>query len=322
MKNFYFIIAAILILLMLTLPFLSMTKPAESASPPLKNKVQNEENEESGENIVLLCHADGQLKTLNMREYIFGVVAAEISASKEIETLKAQTVAAFTYTLYKKNKNQNENFDITDNPNVDQAFITVDAAKEKWGDKAAEYEKKLNDVLDQVYGTYLCYNDEPIYAAYHAISSGKTESSKSVWGNELPYLLETESMGDLLSPDYLSEKAVSAEDFRNAFKDICTLPENEAEYIGEIVRSASGGAITVTVGDKQISGSEFRRLLSLRSHNFDVTFSDGVFNFTVRGYGHGVGMSQNGAEYMAAQGSTYTEILNWYYKDCTLKTIK
>ncbi len=320
MKNFYFIVAAILILLMLTLPFLSMTKPTETVSPPpTENNVQTDETDE---NIVLLCHADGQLKTLNMREYIFGVVAAEISMSYEIETIKAQTVAAFTYTLYKRSKNKAEDYDITDNPNVDQAYITVASAKEKWGEKAAEYEKKLNDVLDQVYGTYLCYNDQPIYAAYHAISSGKTEKSQSVWGNELPYLAETESMGDLLSPDYLSEKSVSAEEFRNAFKDICTLPENEAEYIGEIVRSASGGAISVRVGNKQISGIEFRRLLSLRSQNFDVKYTDGVFNFTVRGYGHGVGMSQNGAEYMAAQGSTYTEILNWYYKDCTLKTIK
>lgn len=316
MKNFYFVIMAILILLMLTLPFLSITKVPDGGDDlqpvtPL-----------STDSIVLLESSNNSLKTLDMREYIFGVVAAEISVSHEVETLKAQTVASFTYTLYKKEKNKNEDYDITDNSATDQAFITREKAREKWGDKADEYEKKLNGVLDEVFGIYLSYENKPIFAAYHSISSGKTEACESVWGNSLPYLVETESMGDLLCADYLSEKTVSSDEFRAAFKDVCTLPENEADFIGEIIRSKSGGAKTVTVGDKVISGSDFRRLLSLRSANFDVNYSDGAFHFTVRGYGHGVGMSQNGAEYMAAQGSTYTEILNWYYKDCTLVKLK
>ncbi len=316
MKNFYFVITAILMLLMLTLPFLGLTKDTGDG-----HTVQPEENT-STDSIVLLESSNNGLKTINTREYIFGVVAAEMSISREVETLKAQTVASLTYTLYKKEKNKKEKYDITDNPTTDQAYITLEQAREKWGDKSEEYEKKLNGVLDEVYGIYLSYENKPIFAAYHAISSGKTESCESVWGNSLPYLVETESMGDLLCADYLSEKVVSADEFRAAFQDVCTLPENEDGFLGEIVRSSSGGAKTVTVGDKVISGADFRRLLSLRSTNFDVSYSDGAYHFTVRGYGHGVGMSQNGAEYMAAQGSTYTEILNWYYKDCTLVKIK
>ncbi len=315
MKNFYFVITIILILLMLTLPFLSLGAPPDSSTLE-QSDIANSDT------VTLLQSSDNSLKAIATREYIFGVVAAEMSVSREVETLKAQTIASFTYTLYKKEKNKNEDYDITDNPATDQAFITREKAREKWGDKADEYEKKLNGVLDEVFGIYLSYENKPIFAAYHAISSGKTESCESVWGNSLPYLVETESMGDLLCADYLSEKVVSADEFKAAFRDICALPENEAEFIGEIVRSSSGGAKTVTVGNKQITGSDFRRLLALRSTNFDVNYSDGAFHFTVRGYGHGVGMSQNGAEYMAAQGSTYTEILNWYYKGCTLVKLK
>ena len=130
--------------------------------------------------------------------------------------------------------------------------------------------------------------------------------------------METESLGDLLSPNYLSERKITAEEFKTAFSTLCTLPDNANDYIGEITRSASGGVKTIKVGDKVFSGGDFRKILSLRSANFDVNFTDNTFNFTVRGYGHGVGLSQNGAEYMAKQGNTYTEILAWYYKNCSL----
>lgn len=314
MKNFYLITAALLIILMLTLPLLSLApeKSGGTTDIPTPTEVTDQ--------ITVLNHATGQTEEMAFRDYLFGVVAAEISMSSEAETVKAQAVASYTYALYKIDKNKTEKYDITTDSAVDQAYLSKTEIKEKWGDKAAEYEAKLNDCLTAVEGIYLSYDNKPIFAAYHAISSGKTESCESVWGNKLPYLVETESMGDLLSPDYLTEQKISVDDFKAALSNSCTLPQNAADYIGDITRSSSGGVKTITVGDKVLTGSEFRKALSLRSTNFDVELTDNTFVFTVRGYGHGVGMSQCGAEYMAKQGSTFSEILAWYYKGCTLKT--
>ncbi len=314
MKNFYLVTAALLIILMLTLPLISLT------STKTNDTIDTPDPVETTDQITVLNCETGQTEKMAFRDYLFGVVGAEISISSEVETIKAQSVAAYTYTLYKIEKNKKEKYDITTDSSTDQAYLSKTALKEKWGDKASEYETKLNDCLTATEGIYISYDNKPIFAAYHAISSGKTESCESVWGNKLPYLVETESLGDLLSPDYLSEKKISVDDFKAALAGTCKLPQNAADFIGEITRSSSGGVKTIAVGDKVFTGNEFRKALSLRSANFDVTFTDNTFQFTVRGYGHGVGMSQCGAEYMAKQGSTFSEILAWYYKDCTLKT--
>ncbi len=314
MKNFYLITAALLIILMLTLPLLSLA-PEKSGGT-----TETPEPVEITDQITVLNTDTGQTEKMDFRDYLFGVVGAEISLNSEIETIKAQAVASYTYALYKTDKNKSEKYDITTDYSIDQAYLSKSKLLEKWGDKAAEYEKKLNECLTATEGIYISYDNKPIFAAYHAISSGKTESCESVWGNKLPYLVETESLGDLLSPDYLTEQKISVDDFKAALSGSCTLPQNATDFIGEITRSSSGGVKTVAIGDKVLSGSEFRKALSLRSTNFDVTLTDNTFVFTVRGYGHGVGMSQCGAEYMAKQGSTFSEILAWYYKDCTLKT--
>ena len=315
MKNFYLFVAAALILLMLTLPLISLTAVSEN-----KNSAEAPKPIEVTDTITVFHNDTGQTEKIPMRDYLFGVVAAEISPQSETETIKAQTVAAYTYALYKTEKNKKEQYDITTDSSVDQAYVSKEKAKEKWGDKADEYEARLNECMSAVEGIYISYDNKPIFAAYHAISSGKTESCESVWGNKLPYLVETQSLGDLLSPDYLSEKKVTADEFKTAFSSLCVLPETAAKYIGEITRTASGGVKTIAVGDTVLSGSEFRKALGLRSANFDVKFSDNCFTFTVRGYGHGVGLSQCGAEYMAKQGSTFSEILAWYYPGCSLKT--
>ncbi len=315
MKNFYLFVTALLILLMLTLPLISLTSEGEGNVAPDAPKTS-----EVTSTVVVLHSDTGQTEALSMRDYLFGVVAAEISMQSETETIKAQTVASYTYTLYKTKKNKKEKYDITTDSATDQAYISKATLRDKWGDKADEYEARLNECLSAVEGIYISFDNEPIFAAYHAISSGKTESCESVWGNNLPYLVETQSLGDLLSADYLSEKSVTATEFKAAFSTLCTLPDNAANYIGEITRSSAGGVKTIAVGDKVFKGSEFRKALGLKSTNFDIEFSDDAFHFTVRGYGHGVGMSQCGAEYMAKQGSTFSEILAWYYNGCTLKT--
>ena len=317
MKNIYFIIAAVLILLMMTLPLLSVR--SEKPTPDNSSSVVSTDKPTVDPNFVAVLNGDTEkIEKIKISEYVLGVVAAEMSPSFEPEALKAQAVAAHTFLLYRKSNNKNKGYDITTDPTLDQAYINEAERKKKWGDNYEKYNNALLSIIDEVDGLYICYNGKPILAAYHAISGGKTESCKNVWGSDLPYLVSVESIGDILAPNYLTTVSVSFSDLKEAFKDKCKLPNDEKKYIGKITRTKSGTVTGVTIGDKTFKGSELRSAFSLCSSNFDITLNDDGYTFTVRGYGHGVGMSQYGANYMAKQGNTYKEILGWYYKGCSI----
>lgn len=316
MKNIYLIIVCFYIISMLTLPLLSIK--GNAATNPPDNPTPQSEAIKTEDSVALLNSEDNTVTSLSMRDYLLCVVASEISLSSEGEAIKAQAVAAYTYTLYKKELNKDKNYDISDNYKTDQAYTPLDTLKEKWGDKAEENMNFLYGILDEVEGIYIAHGGKPILAAFHAISSGKTDSCLDVWGSDLPYLVAKESIGDILSPDYLSTVSVSKDDFKNAFLEKCTLGDDINSYIGDISRAETGTVKSITVGGETLDGQEFRRLLSLRSANFDVKCENDTFIFNVRGYGHGVGLSQCGANYMAKQGSNYKEILYWYYTGCEL----
>ena len=314
MKNIYFIIAAVLALLMLTLPLICTAKSVEvSTVVPLP------EQTDSADTLTVLDSSTNETFEVTFKDYLFGVVAAEMPMTYEDEALKAQTVAAYTYTLYTVSKNENEKYDISTDSSIFQGYISHEKAREKWGDKADEYQKRLTDIISSVEGEYLCFEGSPIFAAYHAISGGKTESCENVWGDSLAYLTPKESLGDLLATDYLSNVTVSTDDLKAAFKDKCEFSGDPKGYIGEISKTDSGFVKEIKVGNTALSGIHFRECIILLSANFDVAYADGIFTFSVRGHGHGVGLSQNGANYMAQQGNTYTEILNWYYTGCSIE---
>lgn len=314
MKNIYFIIAAILALLMLTLPLICTAKTVNNTStlPPVQQT-------DTADNLTVLNTETNETFEITFKEYLFGVVAAEMPMSYEDEALKAQTVAAYTYTLYSISKNKNEKYDISTDSSTAQGYISREKARENWSDKADEYEKRLDDIISSVEGEYLCFDTSPIMAVYHAISGGKTESAENVWGDKISYLTPKESLGDLLCNDYLSSVTLSSDDLKAALKDKCEFSGDPANYIGEITKTDSGYVKEIKIGSAVLSGADVRKALNLRSANFDVTYQDDNFVFSVRGYGHGVGLSQNGANYMAQQGNTYTEILNWYYSGCTIE---
>ncbi len=317
MKNIYFFIICFYIISMLTLPLLSLKGNAESpVKPSAPNSVEVQKTEDT---VALLNSEDNTVTSLSMRDYLLCVLSSEISLSSEREALKAQAVAAYTYTLYKKELNKDKNYDITDSYKTDQAYTPLDTLKENWGEKAEENITFLNGILDEVKNVYISFADKPILAAFHAISSGRTDSCLDIWGSEVPYLVSKESVGDILSAEYLSTATVSKEDFKKAFEEKCSLTEDITTYIGDITKADTGTVKSITVGGVAIEGQEFRKALNLRSANFDMKTENDNFIFTVRGYGHGVGLSQTGAEYMAKQGSTYKEILYWYYTGCELK---
>jgi len=332
MKNIYSVMAAIMLLLMLTIPLLAVGSAKSQKPAPLTTTVATTKTTKATAPVKagyfkILDMATGKVTEIAETEYVFGVVASEMPVSFEPEALKAQAVAAYTVALMRKNENMSSNdatlkgADLSNDPSKDQGFITREQAVEKWGKNYVAYAKKIDDAVSAVKGKVIKYNGMPILAAYHAISSGKTEMASVVWGDtNMPYLKSVESIGDLLAPDYQTTATFTKEQFiANAKKLGATLTGDPKTWIKEPKRSASGTVTEYILGDKKVNGQQIRSAFSLRSANFDIVYKDLKLCFTVRGYGHGVGMSQYGANYMAKQGSSYIEILKWYYSGCVIE---
>lgn len=329
MKNLYLGTILLLAVLMMLLPLMSKTPDAaagasaalEAISTALTDSGKPEGGKQTQNlaDVQLYVSASDLTKTVGLRDYLFGVVAAEMPALYEEEALKAQTVAAYTYLLYKSERNVLLPYDITDDPNTDQCFITRETARQRWGNSADEYEQKIDRAVEAVYGQKITVDGQPILAVYHAISSGVTENAADLWGGSYGYLVSVDSVGDKLSPNYLSTAEFSPDELTAALSGLAEFSGEPANYFGSASRTAAGSVKTVPLCGKEVSGGSIRDALDLRSSDFDVEYTDGTFRFTVRGYGHGVGMSQYGAHYMAMQGSGYREILTHYYTGCSVE---
>lgn len=261
--------------------------------------------------------ATKKITELSMHDYIFGVVAGECPMLYHNEAIKAQIVAARTYALFRMNENKDKEYDVTNEPQTSQTYITKQTALKNWGAAAEQYSKKLEELLKSVENEAVLYKDKPILAVYHAISSGKTESCKNVWGSDYPYLQPVESIGDKLATNYLSE-CVKTEEQANAL--LKSIGINAAQLSrAKFTKTASGNVLKVAVDGKEITGPKIVEIFNLRSQNYDITFKNKKLTITVRGYGHQAGMSQNGANYMANDGASYKEILQHYYQGTTVE---
>lgn len=317
MKGIYISSVALIFICMVLFPLISMDKTVLPSPPSDTSSTQSEDGND--ETLRVYLTEEDKVTVMTVKDYVTGVVLAEMPAEYHEEALKAQAVVAYTYALYKKDIRKSEDYDVTDTSAKDQAFLSYDEAKEKFKASYEKYLDKVSAAVNAVEGEVILYGDKPILACCHSISGGKTESAETLWGGSYPYLQPVESAGDVLSPGYLSEAKISKEDFQNAFSEQKIEFKGEAdEWITDINRSSSGYILSLKVCGTEIKGSTFRSCLKLRSTNFDLEIKDDSFIFSVRGYGHGVGMSQSGAQYMALQGSTYTDILMWYYTDCTV----
>lgn len=254
----------------------------------------------------------GEITELDSREYLFGCIASEMPISYEEEALKAQGIVAFTYALRKK-ENSTEKYDLTNDYTIDQCYKSREEIKQKWGENYDENAKKLESIIDEISGLRLTFNGETALSVYHAVSSGKTLTSKEVWGEDIPYLVSVDSSFDKLNEKYNSSVSVNKSDFIKDFE----LPD-----ISDIKteKSKNGKTDFLTVQNKKIPSNEIVKKYSLRSSCFDVDISgENAVVFNVFGYGHGVGMSQYGANCMAKNGSSYKEILLHYYKGCKIE---
>ncbi len=259
-----------------------------------------------------------RITEMTVEDYIFGVVAAEMPALYDTEAIKAQAVAAYTYALYKKSQNKEQEYDITTDFATDQSFKTDEKAREDWGEKADEYVNKIKSAVKSVKYEKVCYENKPILAVYHAVSCGVTYSAKDVWGKEIEYLKSVSSEGDKLADNYTAILEFSEEQLNNKTEALISEKKENTAFFSDIQTNESGLVEYVKIYGNKVEGNKIREALELPSANFKFEKQDGRYIFTCLGYGHGVGMSQKGADYMAKQGYSYKEILLHYYKNTVI----
>ena len=243
---------------------------------------------------------------LNLEEYIIGVVAGEMPASFEVNALKAQAIAARSYALSKINTATTSYDLLTDVTN--QVYITTTDMQKKWGSDYEYYYNRIKDAVLETKDLVMEYDGEVISAYYFAMSNGYTEDASLVFGETHDYLESVDSTWDENVKNFEVTTTFSKEEFCEKLSLDCS---NIA--IENIVRSATNRVNSITINNQEFKGTKIRSLLNLRSTDFDIDITDKV-TITTKGYGHGVGMSQYGANEMAKKGYTYEEILNYYYK--------
>lgn len=258
-----------------------------------------------------------KIEELNLEEYLVGVLASEMPASFETEALKAQAVASRTYALYKIEHNTTNNYDIlTDVTN--QTYITKEQMQEKWLDKYDYYLSKITNAIKETEKEVMFYNNEVIEAFYFAMSNGYTEDAQTVFGSSLPYIKTTSSTWD---NDTLNKFQVTTQFTQEEFCNLLELTDCKTLTIKDVIYTDSNRINSLVINNKKFLGTELRRLLNLRSTDISFSIENNKVNITTKGYGHGVGMSQYGANGMAKEGYKYQDILNHYYKDIIIKKV-
>ncbi len=280
------------------------------------NKNDMKKNSSTGE--IKVYFADkNSTKSMEIEEYLCGVVAAEMPASFEKEALKAQAVAARSYALYRKENPTSEHPEAavcTDFSHC-KAYKTDEELKNSWGDKSLEYSKKIEDAVYETAGEIITYNGEVAMAVFHSqAGSGRTENSKDVWGGDVPYLISVESHGENEAPNFYSTAVFPFEEFKEKLlsKDKEAVI-NSSKDIGVPSVSEGGSVKSIKIGGREFTGRDIRSLFGLRSSCFKIKADESSVTFEVTGYGHGVGMSQYGANTMAKEGYSYIQILTHYY---------
>lgn len=266
---------------------------------------------------------NGAVETMTMGEYLQGVVRAEMPASFEQQALCAQAVAARTYTLYKlaSGGNHGDTADICGDHTCCQAYLDKASALGNWGENGENYEAKIENAVSITDGQTALYDGAPILAVFHSSSAGRTKNAGQVWVNDLPYLQSVPSPEGADVPNYYSR----AEFTQQEFKDLFLAAHPEADLSGDAsgwmkdwAVGEDGNVESVTVGGVSVRGTAMRTIFSLRSATFETEVENGKIVFFVTGYGHGVGMSQYGAQQMAKDGSGWREIVTHYYSGVTV----
>lgn len=276
--------------------------------------------------IKLLHTKTNEVEEVPIDTYLCNVVSAEMPVEFEEEALKAQAIVARTYTIYKINNKKHDNADICDDSTCCQAWISKEDRLTRWDGNKEEKWSKIEKCVNETKGKIITYDNQPINAFFHSNSGGKTELPVDVWGggSNMPYLQVVETAGENGYTQYESEVELTNEEviekLREKYSDI-QIDFNNQEDIKILTYTSSGRVKTIKFGNHELSGTEARSIFSLRSTNFEISKTDGRVKFEVKGYGHGVGMSQTGADSMAKSGSTAEEIIKHFYVGVEIKEV-
>ena len=271
---------------------------------PIKNKVYRYSTN---------VFKSSNLNNEKLENYVIGVVAAEMPASFSFEALKAQAVAARTFA-YNKISNNILNYDELVN-DKGQAYISIDEMKDKWKDFFENNYDKISKAVLDTKGEIITYNDKPIMSYYFSVSNGKTEESSNVFSNQ-PYLLSVDSSWDINSKEYEKNMYMSKEEV------LKKLGINDKDLkISNIEHNSSNRIKSININGILYSGIDIRKKLGLRSTDFSFDLEENQVKIKTNGYGHGVGMSQYGANYLANQGKNYKEIIKYYYNGVNIKKL-
>lgn len=329
-KFVYYLLITILIVVILPLAVVkSCSGRKETAGP--KEEVRLVRTEAK---IKVYLHEQKKTTVMMMEDYLKGVVAAEMPAEFELEALKAQAVAARTYAYSKLGQFNNSHQDMhsdadicTDSTHC-QAWVSKETAMKEWGSKVgSNYWSKIEASVQETKNMIMTYDQKLVdQAVFHSNSGGRTENSEDVWGNELPYLRSVQSLGEEDSKEFKTTTVLKYTEFCDKLKaGYPGIKINEKDPLKDIkVISYSDGerVKTIKIGTMTFKGTEIRNLLSLKSTNFkfDKEGKDSI-KITTLGNGHGVGMSQWGANYLAKNRWDYKEILKYYYQGIDLGSI-
>lgn len=332
----------ILFLLLLLIPLIALgakvpdkgsTPPApsraESSQPPApesQSKAETPPSTQTAAVFKILDEPTGKVLTVDDKEFLYGAVATEMSPESPVEALKAQAVSAYTYygRLRAQQKEKPDaalkGADFSADISGWKLYTTKEEMQKRWGNNFDTYYKTLGQVADAVYGQTLKSDGQLICATYYAISSGNTEAARDIWGGDYSYLVPVASPGDVYASGYNTTVTLAPQQVQQASQKQwgISLNGDPSKWFGKAEKTSSGSVITQILGGKTVKGGEVRTAFGLRSANYTITYAKEKFTFTVKGYGHGVGMSQAGAEYMAEHGSNYQQILAWYYPGATL----
>lgn len=329
------IISLIIVLFMIFMPVLIIRGMTVNQDNSVVENTSNATEESKnvifqGSDIVkVFISGEDRIEEVKIDEYLYGVISSEMSPTFEDEALKSQAIAARTFALNKKsNKCPNaKGADICNTVHC-QVYTAKDQVIAKWSDDKKEtYSNKIKNAVDSTSGLAITYNGEIIkYPQFFSTSSGKTENCKDVFSSDVPYLVSVESKGEEISNNFKTSTAIPISEFvkkvNEKFSEAKITESGIENQVNVLERSEAGGAKSVKLGGATVKGTELRMLLGLKSTNFTYKFENGDIIFDCNGYGHGVGMSQWGANVMAKSGSDYKEILKHYYTGITISTVE
>lgn len=278
---------------------------------------------ENKEEIAVCMASSGAVVSMPLKEYVIGVVAGEMPALYEEEALKAQAAASMNLARIALQNGTSDRLaggHISSSSTLAQAYLTVAQMQEKWGSDYELFYNRIAAAVDAVAEYVIVYEDELCQTCFHAVSPGKTENSENVWLTATPYLTAVDSSFDATAQNFRTTMQLHADAFADGLSEFGFSPETNARHwLGESTYSPSGTLLSLEVGNITVTGQQLRQAFGLRSAAVEVVYEDGEFILHTSGYGHGVGMSQYGAQQLALQGYSWQDIIRYYYQGAEIR---